>query len=52
MSKEQLQEQYGIKIDLKDGLYYTYNIFGRLLFISPNLSSIDKEMKKYYEEVK
>lgn len=52
MSKEELQNKYGIKIDLKDGVYYTYNIFGRLLFLSPNLSTIEKEMVKYYAEVK
>ena len=52
MSKEQIEKQYGIKIELKDGVYYTYNIFGRLLFLSPNLSTIEKEMKTYYAEVK
>lgn len=46
MSKKQLEEKYNITIDEKDKVFFVFskktNI---LLFLAPNLSTIDKSMQ-------
>ena len=49
ISKETLEEKYGISISYNGNYYMIFNYFGKLWFTAPTLISIDEEMRKIYD---
>lgn len=49
MSKKQLEQKYGIEIEIKDDLFFVFkriDIKNKImLFLAPDLEAIDKSMK-------
>ena len=46
MTIEEIEIQNGVKIEARDGLYYVYNHFGRLVFIASTIESIETGLKE------
>lgn len=48
MTKEELEQEYGIGISYNGSYYMVFNYFGKLWFTSPSLDQIKQEMERIY----